>query len=543
MESRQASFAAAVGEAILLQFQAYARQAVENGNNAGDAAYEKLLDGLQAAAAPAGQLVMAQLLTWRTGMLTDLGGRNDAVTQRKRLTAEALFLEATGRLVGAAPTVLTQQQSADLEAVAFDWLLGADSYLQYPDPYHHKDRVVLAASQMLGALSPLRLPSITKRWESELNKLIRADSNSPARQLLYDLCHGMRFVRLAGDTPAQLEASAEFLRLAHPLTHVAPAHKSRVQQAISDMLAGVLQPLADHGDPDEFGAGCPPELRKKFSAQVTVLRADLLKWASKQSKQVMSGLPAVAALMCCERHDQLVTTIDGFIDQLHKLLRERRTASMAILCLCRVVGCFLRRMSPRSDASRMAKWLSRGVSPVIQAMVKGSLPAAEQQELVRQLCAGVAQHLPEHALSGMVLELLQVDLQAGTNWEAPMAGLQALLTILAGAPARLEGRQAQVEVPATAAGLERAAAGLWMPPTEAVRQLLDLVKQGVNPLQAYGVGGLMPRVASALSRLVLACHTLYGFSRITSMLKTSDAAARERLGALPVFVMALQVSP
>ncbi|KAL4434374.1 hypothetical protein ABPG75_000815 [Micractinium tetrahymenae] len=536
-------FAAAVGEAILLRFQAYARMSVDNGANAGDAAYEKLLEGLQAAAAPAGALVMAQLLSWRTAMLTELGGRNDAMTQRKRLTAEALFLEATGRLVGAAPGVLTPQQGADLEAVAFDWLLGADSYLSYPDPYHHKERVVLAASQMLGALSPLRLAPITQRWGAELNKLIRADSNSPARQLLYDLCHGMRFVRLSGGTPAQLEASAEFLRLAHPLTHVAPDKKSRVQQAICDMLAGVLQPLADGGDPDEFGAGCDPELRKKFSNQVTVLRTDLQKWASKQSKQIMSAFPAIAALMCCERHEQLVTTIDGFIDVLHKQLRERRIATMAILCLCRVVGCFIRRMSPRSDAGRMAKWLSRGVAPVIQAMVKGTLAAPEQQELVRQLCATVAQHLPEYALQGMVLELLQVDLQAGTNWEAPMAGLLALLTILAGAPARLEGKPLTVELAATAAGLERQLLGIWVPPAESVRQLLDLVKQGINPLQAYGVGGLMPRVSSALGRLVTACHTLYGFSRITSMMKTSDAAARERLGALPVFVMALQCVP
>lgn len=111
-------------------------------------------------------------------------------------------------------------------------------------------QVVLAASQMLGALSPLRLASITQRWAAELGKLIRADASSPARQLLYDLCHGMRFVRLAGGTPAQLEASAEFLRVAHPLTHVAPDKKSRVQQAICDMLAGVLQPLADGGDPE-----------------------------------------------------------------------------------------------------------------------------------------------------------------------------------------------------------------------------------------------------------------------------------------------------
>lgn len=29
---------------------------------------------------------MAQLLSWRTAMLTELGGRNDALTQRKRVS-------------------------------------------------------------------------------------------------------------------------------------------------------------------------------------------------------------------------------------------------------------------------------------------------------------------------------------------------------------------------------------------------------------------------------------------------------------------------
>ncbi|KAI3439023.1 hypothetical protein D9Q98_001435 [Chlorella vulgaris] len=537
------AFAASVGEAILLQFQAYAEQAVEKGADVGDAAYEQLLDGLQAAAIPAGGFVMAQLLSWREGLLAGLRKQNDAITQRKRLTIEALFLEGTARLVGAAPGMLSTQQGADLEAVAFDWLLGADAYLSFPDPYRHKDRVVLAAAEMLGALSPLRLAALGQRWEAELGKLIRADANSPARQQLYDLCHGMRFVRISGASNVQLEASLEFLRRAHPLTHVAPDKKSRVQQAICDMLAGILQPLADNGEPGEFGAGCDADLRQKFAQQVTVLRSDLQKWSSKQSKQVMSGVPVVAVLMCLEGHDQLVTTIDGFIDQLHKLLRDRRAASMALLCLTRVVSCFLRRMAARSDAARMAKWLSRGVAPVIQAMMRGQLPAAEQQELVRQLCASVAQTLPEFALSGMVLELLQVDLQAGTNWEAPMAGLMALLTILTSVPGRLAGRQLTLELQATAAGLEKAVVGVWVPPPGAISQLLELVKQGYNPLDSYGAGALGQKVSAALGRLVTACHQLYGFSRVTSMLKTSDAAARERLGALPVFVMALQCVP
>lgn len=186
-------------------------------------------------------------------------------------------------------------------------------------------QVVLAVAEVLGALSPLRLPSIGKRWADELGRLIVADANSPARQQLYDLCHGLRCVRLCAGTAAQLEASTEFLRLAHPLTHVAPDKKSRVQQvggrrrecrherlarrrgrqqacqqragtvqgaarglppaarpfpaltlaflpalpqAICDMLAGVLQPLADLADPSTFGADLDPALRQTFSQQV-----------------------------------------------------------------------------------------------------------------------------------------------------------------------------------------------------------------------------------------------------------------------------------
>jgi hypothetical protein len=38
--------------------------------------------------------------------------------------------------------------------------------------------------------------------------------------------------------------------------------------------------------------------------------------------------------------------------------------------------------------------------------------------------------------------------------------------------------QLELELHATAASLERAAAGVWVPPADAIRQLLDLVKQG-----------------------------------------------------------------
>ena len=55
------------------------------------------------------------------------------------------------------------------------------------------------------------------------------------------------------------------------------------------------------------------------------------------------------------------------------------------------------------------------------------------------------------------------------------------------------------------------------PLTQILRAILP--PAGFNPLQGYGVGALMPRVCSALGRLITACHTLYGFTRLTSMVK------------------------
>ena len=81
----------------------------------------------------------------------------------------------------------------------------------------------------------------------------------------------------------------------------------------------------------------------------------------------------------------------------------------------------------------MAKWLARGVSPAVSAMVRGALPAAEHQELVRQLCAAVAQRLPDFALGSMVLELLQVDLQAGEE-EVAVGGWGWEIVCSAGLP-------------------------------------------------------------------------------------------------------------
>ena len=69
----------------------------------------------------------------------------------------------------------------------------------------------------------------------------------------------------------------------------------------------------------------------------------------------------VAVLLCIEEHEQMVHVIDTYIDALHKALKDRRAAAMALLCLTRVVAGFLRRMALRSDAGGERMFVWRGL--------------------------------------------------------------------------------------------------------------------------------------------------------------------------------------
>lgn len=84
------------------------------------------------------------------------------------------------------------------------------------------------------------------------------------------------------------------------------------------------------------------------------------------------------------------------------------------------------------------QWVSKAVGPVIQAMTRGLLTSPEQPELLRMLCCVILPFLPDYVVSSMILELLGSE--AGGNWEAAMAGLLGLLSLLAEAPAYAEGR-------------------------------------------------------------------------------------------------------
>lgn len=470
-----------------------------------------------------------------------------------QLIVEALFIEAALRLIGTDPSAIPATQLKELERLAFDWILHGEIYVdnEYPQLHRLRDRVVLAASRLIGSLSSMCLDSITDRFLKELTLRIKSDASSSSRQEIYALCHGLRFVRFCDDTSALLRSATHFLESAHPMKHVAPERKSRLQQALADMLTSILGPLADSSNPGSFGATCDPELQRQWHATITMIRTDILRWTTKQAKQVFAGLPAVTVLTCLEEEPALVSSIDSLVEYLHRQLKEKSHRTMALLCLVRCISSFVRRVDARGDNERLEKWISRSVTPVVQAMIKGQLLTPEHHELLRQLCTVIAWQLPEFAIKDMVLEMLQSDGISGQCWECSMAGLASLASILGEAPARLAGRAPVCELPATPAALEASVTSTWtanatirMPPREICDQLLEIVKLGRHPLEAYGVGHLVPLVSAAVGHLLGQCHQLHGFSNLTNAPRmASDTGVRERLGALPVFVSVLHITP
>ncbi|KAH7623253.1 hypothetical protein Ndes2526B_g01675 [Nannochloris sp. 'desiccata'] len=580
------TFAASVADALLYQFKEYARVALDNGDFVVDASYEKVLQGLQVAAPQAGIAVLDKLLTWRSDSLREVGSSrattDSTVVLRRRLIVEALFLEAALRLVSGDPFSVPLPTIRELENLGFDWVLNGEKYVdgRTPDLVRLRDRVALGASQLLGKLSAVSLDSITDRFLKELALRIKAEANSPLRQELYTLCHGLRFLRLHGDNPRQLRSATNFLENIFPLKHVAPDKKSRLQQAIADMMTSVLAPLADDSNPETFGSGCDPALRKQWFATVALLRTELLRWTTKQAKQIGSGLPAVAVLTCLQEESALVASIDSFVELLHKQLKDKKNANMALLCLVRCVSCFLRRLRDRSDTERLTKWVARSVGPAVQGVAKGHLIAPEQVELMRQLCTVVAFTLPDYGIRGMILELLATD--GSQPWESSMAGVKSLMSVLSAAPTYIAGKDPVLDLPSTAAALEAAVIGgessgtsigggtasssssvgalaatangavgttttanvNWFPSLEACDQCLEMVKSGHHPLEAYNMQHLVAPVSAAVARLLGQCHQLHGYTRMTNSARPApDSGPRDRLSALPVFVSLLQLTP
>jgi hypothetical protein len=540
---------------------------------------------LQVSAPQAGIAVLDTLLKWRSDRLREVGSSrattDSAVVLKRRLVVEALFLEAAVRLVSGDPSSVPLPTVRELENLGFDWVLNGEKYVdgRTLDLVRLRDKVALGASQLLGKLSAVSLDSITDRFLKELALRIKAEANSPLRQELYTLCHGLRFLRLHGETPMQLRSAINFLENVFPLKHVAPDKKSRLQQAIADMMTSVLAPLADDSNPETFGGNCDPALRKQWFATIALLRTELLRWTTKQAKQIGAGLPAVAVLTCLQEESALVASIDSFVELLHKQLKDKKNASMALLCLVRCVSCFLRRLRDRSDTERLTKWVARSVGPAVHGVTKGHLIAPEHLEMIRQLCTVVAFTLPDYGIRGMILELLATD--GSQPWESSMSGVKSLMSVLSAAPMYVAGKDPVLDLPSTAAALEAAVAGgessgtsigggassnstvvgalaanfsgggtgatttlNWFPSLEVCDQLLEMVKSGHHPLEAYNMKHLIAPVSAAVARLLGQCHQLHGYTRMTNSARPApDAGPRDRLSALPVFVSLLQLTP
>lgn len=249
-----------------------------------------------------------------------------------------------------------------------------------------------------------------------------------------------------------------------------------------------------------------------------------------------------------------VSAVDALVDVALKQLRDKKNSSLALLCLCRCVSCYLRRLVGRQDINQINKvetfrsllyflskknilflqliiihdfqktpmqWLTKTVQPVIQSVCRGALTAPEHPELLRLLVCVIIPHLPELALQ-LILELLQSD--GSTAWEAPMSGILSLLSMVCDAPEHAAGNSLPPELPPSTANMEAAAAAAgapsyWLPSTESAEKLLEVIKAGLNPLDPYGLGMQTPRVAAAVGRVLTQCHTLHGYSRLTNSAK------------------------
>ncbi|KAL6769541.1 hypothetical protein ACKKBG_A31400 [Auxenochlorella protothecoides x Auxenochlorella symbiontica] len=533
-----------LGQALAQQFEKFANVVVETGHVHNDDQLQRILAGLKGATPDASETAFVDILRWRIGQLTNSpGGRTDALVSKRRMWTEIMFLDAAIQIAGDRG-VLAEGQAKEIEILAFDWIINGEKHVdsRFPDLIPLRDRVMTKAAELLGVLSATSLDNITARFLKEVGSRLQADSASFIRQELLNLCNGLRFIRLRAGTSEELRASIAFLEAAHPLKHVASDKKSRVQQSICDMLSCILQPIVDGADAGSFGAGCDQGLIRRWFTVISVLRLDILKWTTKQAKQASAGLPLLTLLTCMETDKQMLANVDGMVDLLQRQLKDKKNAGVAALCICRCVCAYVLRFAGRWDGATVSKWVARATSLVLQNFSKGGLPGPEMQELVRMLCVNITKRLPEHG-SALITDLLQYD-GVNMNWEACMSGVSAILTLLAEVPARLAGANDPVHLPATAGELERLGGTAWLPENYDLDRLLPLIEQGYNCLDALSMGPALSALSVSLSKVIQQAHNLHGHSRFSTTNRSfGDVPGRERVGALPVFVAALQCLP
>jgi hypothetical protein len=466
------------------------------------------------------------------------------------------FLEASKNVVAENSVIIPTSTSGELEELAFDWILNGERYvtvvtLQDQSLAQLKDKVILSASQLLGELSFSTLESILQRFLNELSHRLTAEASSPARQELYDLCHSLRFLKLNDTSTAGMASSIRFLEAIFPLRHVAAEKKSRPQHALCDLLTYILSPISDLGDPGSFGIVCGASLRNQWFSTIKLLRTELSKWVTKQTKQAMAGYPVLSALICIDDENSLVNTIDVLVDSLNKHMRDKKMCSMALLCLTRCVSCFLRRLGGRSDPERLSKWVARSTHLAINSTIKGSFVSPDQILVMRYLCISIAAVLPEYAIQGVILEMMKLD--QGHCWEAPYIAVSSMVPILSKAPGRLfdDHRDTFEMLPPTPAALEALMTSLapnhpYGKPisNQSLGRMEHLMHQGYSLLDVLDVGHLSENIESSLDKIRAQCHQIYGFTKLPNSAKyQGDRYGKERISALTVLVSILDAIP
>ncbi|KAL0053523.1 hypothetical protein WJX82_006983 [Trebouxia sp. C0006] len=527
-----------VADTLLLQFKTLAKARVDaatpldRGESPYDPVYEKVLNGLNLVAQHAAMPLLDALLAWRKDAESQaqrLGG--ELVVLRKKLAVEAVFLEASHQLVGPGSSGLSGRQAEALERLAFDWALNAETYVEpkFSDLIRAREKVTCLGADITGAMAKTRLPVITARFLKELEARIRLDA-SAARQEILQMCEGMKRITLPVSTNADLKASTDFLRQAHPLKHVAPVRKSQVQHALCEVLAAMLADNVKADLPRSVASSLDPALLKAWFHTITTMRTELANWTARQSKHAAVAYPLITYLICMEENNTFSQYVDTLVDNLHRQLKDKLLRTLVLTCLHQAMTSYLARLGPRLTQDKVHRWLAKANKPILLNLRKGNLGFPEQQDLVRQICVTIADHgAADFAVGSLIIELISSD----GNWEAIMIGLKALLSIFMTAPARAAGKQASGN---------QAHGGSQDEVTEA--QLLEMIRNGSHPLDAYGIPSEVTKVSLVLAKVLQQCQVFFGSYRTVNTNKPLlELIPKEKVAGLPVFTQALRLVP
>lgn len=524
------------------------------GDGSRDTGWKEVLEGLTAAARHAAQPLVEVLLAWRkTGLAqaqqfgSDFGPPSGLVL-RKRLAVEAIFLEAALAVLRQGADKLTDRQAAALEGLAFDWIVNAERYIEsrFHELLKCRDKMVVeSCAVMLGALSEQRLMPIVTRLLREMcdppgpGKVGRLRSDAPsARQEIFQMCRGMKRVRLPLGNANQIRQAVEVLEKLNPLKHVATVRKSQVQHALAEMLTSMLAHSVAVDEPRALAGQLDVNSLALWYQSVALLRAAVAGWQSKGSKHMAVTLPLQTQLLCLDSDSAFLHGINSLVDNLSKQLRgdftgllhslnplgetekkaskDRSVKTSAVSCLAQCITTYLRRFAPSTANPDLLKWLKRAMAGILTQLKKASFPAADQQVLIQQLLVDISQHVPAFALETLAVQVLNEP----TNLEMSTIGLRSLRAVVLSPPTYNRAKE-QPEL----SDVDQATASA---------QLLEFMRSGGRPLEAHAATQLEDCLAAQMDKAMKFYFGVFGSLTLVSGSRgLADLGARDKYAGLP----------